>query len=225
MVFQLLPDEVLLYMADICGATIVRSLAVTCHHLRVLLQNKQRHVLIANPVRILSGQFVWLNDYIRRWMGVDDNSVHGRLNSLKLVYAVQSTQYNTQSAFLQTLCLVVDAFLDVTLVIQNSPLSMPAFVQSMSTLSEGGRLALDLSYHIGITVGNLRPLWKYLFRLSELRFKLRNTDITDAVLIDLAQTIDSLVAENQPIQWVALKLGLAHNMITDQHRADFERRE
>ena len=214
-----LPDDVFLHMSGICGPFVVRVLGVTCRHFRCLLWSKQRHVLLANPVRIISGQLSWLSEHISSHMVCEaewpNPSMVQRLGALKLVYTV-SRHYDTQAAFLATVSVAVRVFSDVTMVIQSAPLFIPAFVRAMSTLAGGGRLVLDLSYHEGLTAAALKPLWKPLLQLSELRLKVRNTDINDAVLFDIAQNITLSLEENQPIVWTAVKLGLAHNMITDR---------
>ena len=86
----------------------------------------------------------------------------------------------------------------------------------LQTLQPGGHLSLDLSYQSSVSTSTMHPLWTAALRLSTFRLKLHNTDVTDALVEDLAQAIHASLDTSHPVAWMTVKLGLAHNFITDR---------
>lgn len=201
-----LPNELLLYVTELCDRTSGLAFTRTCHRLLNLLSCKRRCVLLVTPIRMQFGMLTWLNQVL-------DDPHMVRMGALSLDYRVPLEFNHLQFGFLFTLHRAMTAFHTVRLVIQNSPMSTVGLIHALQNMRAGGSLTLDLSYHRGITAVQINALWSIALRLSVFRLKLHNTDIDDATMDGIAHSIDT--AEH-PIAWTTLKLGLAHNCISDR---------
>jgi hypothetical protein len=203
---QRLPEELLLYVTDMCGRIGVLAFARTCHEWQNILRCKRRCVLLATPIRIQSGMLMWLNNLL-------DGSHPVPMSKLSLEYRVSEEFTHLQSAFLFTVFRAMTAFHSIELVIQNSPISIVSLVHALQNIQTGGVLVLDLSYHRGVTSTQIKALWTIAVRLSVFKLKLHNTDVDDATVVQIAHSIDT---SPHPVVWTALKLGLSHNFISDR---------
>ena len=205
-----LPDELWSTIVDACDGVMRRALANTCRRMRHQTNPKRHCRLVANPVRIQAGMFVWLFNYMTH------APPNGRMGALSINYVVSPPFSQQESGLFTIVACAATFFRSLRLVIQNSPLSMVRLTNMLQGVQPGGHLALDLSYQSAVVPAAMRPLWIAAVRLSGFRLKLHNTDVTDTLVEDLAQAIHATLDTSHPVAWVSVKLGLAHNFITDR---------
>jgi hypothetical protein len=204
------PDDLFSSIVGLCDGAMRRALANTCRRMRTLINPKRHCRLVASPVRIQSGMFVWLYEYMKH------TPPTGRMGALSINYVVSPPFSEGDLGFFTIVALAGTIFHNLRLVIQNSPLSMVRLTNALQSLQPGGQLVLDLSYQSAVVASKMHPLWTAALCLSTFRLKLHNTDVTDTLAEDIARAIHASLDTPHPVAWKKLKLGFSHNFITDR---------
>ena len=107
-----LPDELFSFIVDICDGPMRRALANTCRRMRSQTNPKRHCRLVANPVRIQSGMFVWLYNYMTQ------SPPTGRMGALSINYVVSPPFSDYESGIFPIVACAATVFHTLRLVIR-----------------------------------------------------------------------------------------------------------